>query len=50
MLDKETMRSTILAETDPLGTKQRFGLFSYPISTAVGDDGPYKTTLRKCAP
>jgi hypothetical protein len=40
------MRATALAETDPLGTKQRFGLFSHPISTAIGDDGPYQTSLR----
>lgn len=30
-----------------MGSKQRFGLFSQPISTAIGDDGPYKTKLRK---
>lgn len=29
-----------------IGTKQRFGLFSQPISTAIGDDGPYKAKLR----
>lgn len=31
-----------MAETDAFGAKQRFGLFSHPISTAIGDDGPYK--------
>ncbi len=29
-----------------MGTKRRFGLFSQPISTAIGDDGAYKTKLR----
>lgn len=33
-------------ETDQLGTKKRFGLFSHPITTAVGDDGPYRQKLR----
>jgi len=26
--------------------KQRHGFFSVPITTAVGDDGPFKTKLR----
>lgn len=46
MTDKEALRQTALADSDALGTKQRFGLFSHPISTAIGDDGPYKTKLR----
>lgn len=37
---------TALADSDILGQKQRFGLFSQPISTAIGDDGPYKSKLR----
>jgi hypothetical protein len=47
MIDKEALRTTILAETDSLGQKRRFGLFSHPISTAVGDDGEYKIKFRK---
>lgn len=39
------MRSTILQEADTYGSKRRFGLFSSPISTAIGDDGQYKTKL-----
>lgn len=46
MTDKEALRQTALADSEPLGTKQRFGLFSQPISIAIGDDGPYKTKLR----
>ena len=41
------MRGTILQEADTYGSKRRFGLFSSPISTAIGDDGQYKTKLRK---
>ena len=37
---------TAMADSDALGQKQRFGLFSQPISTAIGDDGPYKSKLR----
>lgn len=46
MIDRQALRQTALADSDPLGTKQRFGLFSQPISTAIGDDGPYKTKFR----
>lgn len=46
MSEIEALRNTILIESDPLGNKKRFGLFSSPISTALGDDGPYKTKLR----
>ena len=46
MTDKEALRTKALAETDQIGFKQRFGLFSQPVSTAIGDDGPYKTKLR----
>ena len=46
MSETEALRSTILQEADTYGSKRRFGLFSSPISTAVGDDGQYKTRLR----
>lgn len=46
MIDKEGLRQTALIESDAYGTKRRFGLFNQPISTAIGDDGPYKTKLR----
>ena len=39
MIDKETLRSTHLAEADAIRDKQRHGFFSVPISTAIGDDG-----------
>ena len=42
----EALRTTILNEVDPMGSKRRFGLFSSPISTAIGDDGPFKSKLR----
>ena len=43
MTDKQALRKTALQEADNVGHKRRFGLFSQPISTAIGDDGPYKT-------
>lgn len=46
MADKEALRQTALQDSYPLGEKRRFGLFSQPISTAIGDDGPYKTKFR----
>ena len=46
MSDMEALRTTILNEVDPMGSKRRFGLFSSPISTAIGDDGPFKSKLR----
>lgn len=46
MSETEALRSTILQEADTYGNKRRFGLFSSPISTAVCDDGQYKTRLR----
>lgn len=41
MSDTEALRQSILQQSDDLGTRKRFGLFSQPISTAVGDNGPY---------
>lgn len=46
-IDKEALRATHLSESEALKQKQRHGFFSVPISTAIGDDGPYKTKLRK---
>ena len=43
----EELRRTILQESDTMTFKQRFGLFSQPISTAIGDEGPYKEKIRK---
>lgn len=37
---------THLAEADSLKDKQRHGFFSVPVSTAIGDDGEYKTRIR----
>jgi hypothetical protein len=48
MSENESLRVTILQESDSIGQRRRFGLFSSPISTAIGDDGQYKTKLRKC--
>lgn len=47
MGDKEELRKTAMQESELYQTKRRFGLFSQPISTAIGDDGPYKTKLRR---
>lgn len=47
MTDKEALRQTGLNDSNAFGEKRRFGLFSQPISTAIGDDGPYKTKLRR---
>jgi hypothetical protein len=46
MSDTEALRQSILQQSDDLGTRKRFGLFSQPISTAVGDNGPYLKKLR----
>ena len=46
MSDKETLRQKALQDSDIIAEKRRFGLFSQPISTAIGDDGPYKTKFR----
>lgn len=46
MIDKEALRMTHLAEADSIKDKQRLGFFSVPISTAIGDDGEYKTRIR----
>lgn len=48
MTERETLRMSILADSDPLGSKRRFGLFSQPITTALGDDGAFRTKIRKC--
>ncbi len=47
MSEKESLRMSILSESNPLGSKRRFGLFSQPISTAVGDDGAFRVKIRK---
>ena len=41
-MSNEEMRKTFIQQSDEMGSKQRFGLFSQPISTAIGDDGPYQ--------
>ena len=46
MTNREDLRMSILSESDPLGSKRRFGLFSQPISTAVGDDGAFRNKIR----
>ena len=46
MNDKEALRKSALQETENYANKNRFGLFSQPISTAIGDDSAYKTKFR----
>jgi len=46
-IDKDQLRITHLAETDAFSNKPRHGYFSVPISTAIADDGPYRTKLRR---
>ena len=45
-IDKEGLRTTHLAEAEGIKNKKRHGFFSVPMTTAIGDDGPYKTKLR----
>lgn len=45
-VDKEALRLTHLQDYETVKDKQRLGFFSVPITTAVGDDGPFKTKLR----
>lgn len=47
MTDNEALRQSVLMESDAMGSKRRFGLFSHPVSTAVGDNGAYKKKTRK---
>ena len=47
MNNLEQTRSAILQEADVVSSKRRFGLFSQPLTTAVGDDSPYKTKIRQ---
>lgn len=46
IIDKDQLRTTHIADSNAIGFKQRHGFFSVPISTAIGDDGPYKTQIR----
>jgi len=46
-MDKEALRTKALGDSELNGSKPRFALFSHPITTAVGDDGPYRTKIRK---
>jgi len=46
MTDHESLRNSILQDSDLIGSKIRFGLFSQPISTAVGDDGAFRNKIR----
>lgn len=45
-MDKEALRTQGMESSDFFTSKSRFGLFSHPVSTAVGDNGPYLTNLR----
>ena len=45
-MDKEELRNCAIKDSDQISQKQRFGLFSQPLTTAVGDNGPYQTSLR----
>lgn len=45
MTNLEQTRNEILCESDLIGSRRRFGLFSQPVSTAVGDDGAFKTKI-----
>ena len=42
----EQTRQDILRQTDEVGVKRRFGLFSHAPSTAVGNNSPAFTKLR----
>jgi len=46
IIDKNQLRITHLTDSDAISIKQRHGFFSVPITTAIGDDGPYKTKIR----
>lgn len=45
-MDIDALRNTAIIDSEGVANKSRFGLFSQPLSTAIGDDGPYKTKLR----
>jgi hypothetical protein len=46
-MDNDVLRTTSINDSEAVANKSRFGLFSQPLSTAIGDDGPYKTKIRK---
>ena len=46
MTDQEGLRQTVLQDSDIIASKRRFGLFSHPVSTAIGDNGGYKKKVR----
>lgn len=42
----QDLRQSIMLDVEMTGSKRRFGLFSQPPSTAIGDDSPYKQKHR----
>jgi hypothetical protein len=46
-MDLDSLRTTAILDSEGVANKSRFGLFSQPLSNAIGDDGQYKTKLRK---
>ena len=46
MSDKETLRQQALQDSDIIGEKRRFGLFSQPPPIAIGDNGNFKNKKR----
>lgn len=45
MSSLEQLRASVIHESDLIASKKRFGLFSQPISTAIGDSSPYQTKI-----
>lgn len=43
---KEAIRNAVMADSYQYGIKQRFGLFSQPVSTAIGDNNVFKKKTR----
>lgn len=38
-----------MRESELVGSRRRFGLFSQPLPTALGDDGAFKVKIRSDA-
>jgi len=45
-MEIDALRTNAITDSEGVANKSRFGLFSQPLSTAIGDDGPYKTKIR----
>ena len=46
MADEESKRQSAIQDSEKVANKRRFGLFSQPLTNAIGDNGQYKKKIR----